>query len=147
MYSVLNNIDRLWTDYGQGQNQCGLIMMCFCLSLFLFMVMNFIYTIMYELCSGYEIDKLDYIFHILIMDIMAIIDDYGMGSSYVSAYLFEWLWILLKVLCMSYVLVMKMIQLDYVLHGNYGQLWSNYGHYRPLWMIMKCFSKKHIIDT
>ena len=51
-----------------------------------------------------------------------------------------------RMLCISYVLVMKMIKLDHVLHGNYGQLWSNYGHYRPLLMIMKCFNK-HIIDT
>ena len=45
---------------------------------------------MYQLCSGYEIDKLDYVFHILIMGIMAIIDDYGMimEPGYVSAYFF-----------------------------------------------------------
>ena len=89
--------------------------------------------------------------HVLIMDIMVIIDDYGMilGSCYVSVfpYFFSWLRILLIILCMSYVQVMKISKLDYVLHGNYELLWSNYGHYRPLLMIMKCFSKKHIIQT
>jgi hypothetical protein len=115
------------------------------------MVMNLIKTIMYMLCAGYESNKLDYVLHILIMGIMAIIDDYGMimGSCYVSVfpYFFSWLRISLNILCMSYVLVMKMSKLNYVLHGNYELLWSNYGHDRPLLMIMKLFSKKHIIQT
>ncbi len=110
--------------------------------------MNLIKTINYVLsaASGYEGNKLDYVIHILIMDIMAIIDDYGMimGSCYVSVFpcFFSWLRILLNILCMSYVLFMKMSKLDYVLHGNYELFWSNYGHYRPLLMIMKCFTKK-----
>ena len=90
---------------------------------------------MYVLCADYESNKLDYVIHILIMDIMVIIDDYGMimGSSYVSVlvfpYFFSWLRILLNKLCMRYVQVMKISKLDYVLHGNYELLWSNYGHY------------------
>jgi hypothetical protein len=56
------------------------------------------------------------------MDIMVIIDDYGMimGSCYVSVfpYFFSWLRIVLNTLCMIYVLVMKMSKLDYVHHGN-----------------------------
>ncbi len=83
------------------------------------------------------------------MNIMFVIDDYGMimGSCSVSVipYFFSWLQILLIILCMSYVQVMKISKLDYVLHGNYELLWSNYGHYRPLLMIMKCFSKHFII--
>ncbi len=55
--------------------------------------------------------------------------------------------ILLIMSCMNYVQVMKISKLDYVLHGNYEPLWSNYGHCLPLLMIMKCFSKKHIIQT
>ncbi len=42
------------------------------------MVMNLFENIMYALCACYEIHKLDYVFHILIMGIMAIIDNYGM---------------------------------------------------------------------
>ena len=45
-------------------DQCLQIMLCFCLSLFLFMVMNFIEYIMYELCADYETGILDYVFHI-----------------------------------------------------------------------------------
>ena len=45
-------------------DQCLWIMLCFCLSLFLFMVMNFIEYIMYELCTDYETGILDYVFHI-----------------------------------------------------------------------------------
>ena len=96
-------------------------------------------------------NKLDYVIHMLIMDIMVIIDDYGviMGSFYVSVfpYFFSWLRILLNILCMCYVQVMKISKLDYVLHGNYELLWSNYGHYQPLLIIMKCFSNKNIIQT
>ena len=40
------------------------IMLCFCISLFLFVIMNFIQYIMYELCANYEIGILDYVFHI-----------------------------------------------------------------------------------
>ena len=90
MYKV-----KILVDHSLG------IMMCFCLSLFLFMVMNLIKTIMYALCAGYESNKLDYVAHILIMGIMAIIDDYGMimGSCYVSVfpYFFSWLRILLNI--------------------------------------------------
>lgn len=39
-------------------------MMCFCPTLFLFMVMNLIKTIMYELCSAYEIQTELYISYI-----------------------------------------------------------------------------------
>jgi hypothetical protein len=85
------------------------------------------------------------------MDIMVIIDDYGMlmGSCcvYVFPYFFSWLRILLNILCINYVQVMKISKLDNILHGNYELFWSNYGHYRPLLMIMKCFSKKHIKQT
>ncbi len=85
------------------------------------------------------------------MDIVVIIDDYCMimGSCYVSVfpYFFSWLRILLNILCINYVQVMKISKFDYVLHVNYELLWSNYGHYRPLLMIMKCFSKKSIIQT
>ena len=106
---------------------------------------------MYVLCPDYESNKLDYVIHILIMDIMVIIDDYGMimGSCYVSVfpYFFSWLRILLIILCMNYVQFMKISKLDYVLHGNYELLWSNYGNYRPLLMNYKVFSKKHIIQT
>ncbi len=106
---------------------------------------------MYALLADYESIKLDYVIHILIMDIMVIIDDYGviMGSCYVSVfpYFFSWLRTLLIILCMSYAQVMKISKLDYVLHGNYELLWSNYGHYRPLLMICKVFSKKNIIQT
>ncbi len=70
--------------------------------------MNLIKTIMYALCAGYESNKLDYVIHILIMGIMAIIDDNGMimGSCFVSVfpYIFSWLRILLNILCMRYVL-------------------------------------------
>jgi hypothetical protein len=101
---------------------------------------------MYVLCADYESNKLDYVIHILIMDIMVVIDDYGMiiGSCYVSvfSYFISWLRILLNILCMRYVQVMKISKLDYVFHGNYELLWSNYGHYRPFLMIMKYFKKK-----
>ena len=40
------------------------IMLCFCISLFLFVIMNFIQYIMYELFANYEIGILDYVFHI-----------------------------------------------------------------------------------
>ena len=60
-------MNRLCTVYVHAQtlvDQCLWIMLCFCLSLFLFMVMNFIEYIMYELCANYEIGILDYVFHI-----------------------------------------------------------------------------------
>ncbi len=45
----------------------------------LFMVMNLIKTIMYVLCPDYESNKLDYVIHVLIMNIMVIIDEYDYG--------------------------------------------------------------------
>ncbi len=115
------------------------------------MVMNLIKTIVYVLLADNQSIKLDYVIHILIMDIVVTIVDYGMimGSCYVSVFpfFFSWLLILLMILCMSYVQVMKISKLDYVLHGNYELLWSNYGHYRPLLMIYEVFSKEQIIQT
>ncbi len=106
---------------------------------------------MYVLLADYESIKLDCVIHVLIMDLMVIIDDYGMimGSCYVSVFpfFFSWLRILLITLCMNYVQVMKISELDYVLHGNCEILWSNYGHDRPLLMNYKVFSKKNIIQT
>ncbi len=70
------------------------------------------------------------------------------SSCYVSVFpdFFSRLRILLEILCMSYVLVMKMSEVDSVCHGYYELLWSNYGHYRPLLMIMKSFPKKKNTD-
>ena len=53
------------------------------------MVMNLIKTIMYVLWADYESNKLDYVIHILIMDIMVIIDDYGILLCFcISLFLF-----------------------------------------------------------
>ncbi len=45
--------------------------------LILFMVMNSIKTVMFVLWTDYVSFKLNYVMHILIMDIMVIFDDYG----------------------------------------------------------------------
>ncbi len=55
-------------DHSQG------IILCFCHSLFLFMIMNCIDIYMYRLCAGYKARKLGYGCHIMIM---AIMDNYG----------------------------------------------------------------------
>jgi hypothetical protein len=51
------------------------IKLCFCPSLFLFMIMNFVDFIMPQFCAGYETGILDNVFHRLIMGIM---DHYGL---------------------------------------------------------------------
>ena len=73
MYYVLINIDQLWAGYGQDQNPCGSIWLdrdVFLSTLFLFLIMNLIEAIMYKLCAGYEMHKLYYKLHMLIMGIM-----------------------------------------------------------------------------
>ena len=71
-------------------------------------------------------------------------------SVWIDPYFFSWFCILSKLLCISYVLVMIMITglcTSLELWTIMVELWSNYGHYRPLSTIMKCFSKKHITKT
>jgi hypothetical protein len=60
--------DLVTVDHSQG------IMLCFCHSLFLFMIMNCIDIYMFRLCAGFEASKLDYGCNILIIVIM---DHYG----------------------------------------------------------------------
>ena len=54
-------------------------MMCFYLSLFLFIVMNFIKTIMYELCTGNDNDY-------WIMYFIRIMDNYGQIMGIIDHY-------------------------------------------------------------
>ena len=49
----------VWVDHG-----------VFLSTLFLFQIMNSIEVIMYKLCAGYELHKLNYKLHMLIMGIM-----------------------------------------------------------------------------
>jgi hypothetical protein len=72
MFHVYYTMDRLCTYYGHGKYPCGSItdnQVVFLSFHVLFMVMNFIHFMMYEVC-GYEIVIVECIFHILIIGIM-----------------------------------------------------------------------------
>ena len=131
MYCVLTNIDRLWTDYGQGQNPCGSIMMCFCLSLFLFMVMN--------------LSKLLCISYVLIMKytnwIMYFI--YWLWALWQLLMIMVWLWDQVMNGCefcwRCYVWVMYWLwKINWIMYymgimDNYGQIMGIIDHYWRLW--------------
>ncbi len=66
-------MNMLWIDYGHVKVLVGHsleIMLCFYHSLFLFIIMNCIDYILYVLYTVYESSKLDYGFHVMIMDVI-----------------------------------------------------------------------------